>query len=317
MKKSVMFAGLLASSLLASPYLMAELQTKPAASPQVVQAASKAPSKTDKDAINAQIKKQQALLKETNKDVGEGLSNVVKAMKFMSKDQNKEAISALKAASGSFDVALAANPDIGLIPIDVGIRVNQLITTPDELKAQVKLAKKLLGDYKVQEARAVLVPLKDDIETSTVFLPMETYPDAIKQATKLLVDGDKEGAMVTLEAALSTMVTEYTTIPLTLVRADRMIEEAASLDSKVETEKKLALDLLSDADEQLKLATLLGYTDKNSELYEDISAQIKALKKEITGGNAAERLYKKLKNSVKGLIGKHSEHKEVKKEDKK
>ena len=315
MKKTVLVAGLMVSSLMASSYLMAANQPQPAASQQVVKAASKAPSQADVDAINAQIKKQQALLKETNKQVIKGFSNVIKGMKLIGNGKNKEAISALEAATGEFDVALAANPKLGLIPIDGSINVNEVVTTPAELKAQIKQARKLLEDYKVQAARAILEPLKDDIEATTVYLPMETYPDAIKEATKLLVAGDSKGAMEILKTALSTMVSESTTVPLALVRADRMIEDAAILDleGKGKKDKELALDLLSGAEEQLQFATLLGYTDKHSEEYKDIAKQIKELKKDIKGGNIVERSYKKLKSSVKALLGKHSKEKSASK----
>jgi len=84
-----------------------------------------------------------------------------------------------------------------------------------------------------------------------------------------------------------------------------MIAAASELDK--EKDKDKVLILLNAAEKQLKVATVLGYTDKNTALYEGLSSQISALKKEASGGNVVEKLYTKLKGSIKSLIGTKSE----------
>ena len=108
-----------------------------------------------------------------------------------------------------------------------------------------------------------------------------------------------------MATALSTIVIKKTVIPLAIIRTESFLKEASELDKNKDKEK--ALELLGAAEDELEIATLLGYTDNHSTAYEDLKDQIKALKKEVNGGNAVERIYKKIKQSVSNLIDKESQ----------
>lgn len=320
-KSNKLKAGLmmvaLTSTLAISPLVLADESksvTAPAASENAGVKKDIQQQVTQNKAIAAQEKKQNELLDKINQDVLDGFNKVGEATKLLGEGKEKEAINMLATATGKFDIVLAENPDAGLMPIEAGVDVTALLTTPETVEAQVKLAKDLLSDSRVQAARAVLSPLSDEIVTRTSYLPMSTYPDAIKLASKALVAGNKEEALDILATALSTVVTKVSVIPLALVRAESMIVAASALDKEADKDK--AMSLLDEAEQQLKLAVALGYTDKHSEAYKDISTQIKAVKKEAKGSNAVEKLYTKLKTSVKGLLGKHSEVQEVKSDKK-
>ena len=308
-KNALILSGLLLGSLAVSPSVLADTNAKKETKKEVLMPAkpvvSKAQDKANKKAIIKKAKSQTKLLAEVNKGVEEGFKKVIEATKLIKDDKEKEAIKALQDATGKFDLALAADPKLGLIPIASSVRVNELITTPASIKSQTALAKEFLEDSKVQAARAVLAPLQDDMITRTTSLPMATYPDAIKLATKMLVEGNKDAALETLATALSTFVNEVSVIPLSLLRVESMVSEASKLDK--EKDKAKVLVLLSAAEEQLQIATELGYTTKSTKLYEDLSSQIAAIKKEATGGNVVEKLYSKLKTSLTSLIGKKSE----------
>ncbi len=327
-KNVLILTGLLIGSLAVSPAVLADTQAKTQTTTsnavashvkagaenkakQALKASkpavSEAQDKANKKAIVDKAQSQVDLLKEVDKGIVDGFKKVIEATKLIKEDKTKEAIKALQDATGKFDVALAANPKLALIPIASTVRINELITTPEAIKAQTKLAKEFLEDSKVQAARALLLPLQDELVTRTTSLPMTTYPDAIKLATKMLVEGKKEAASATLATALSTFVDETSIVPLSLVRVESMVLAASELNK--ETGKDKALVLLSAADQQLQVAAELGYTTKNSSLYEGLSQQIKSLKKEITGGNVVEKMYSKLKDSIKSLIGKNSEQK--------
>jgi len=254
----------------------------------------------NKKAVRDKEKSQNDLLKESNKGVAEGLKHVVTATKLIEQGKEKEAIKELQAATGKFDIALAANPSLKLIPISSNVVINELITTSDEVKKEVKRAEKLLEDSKVQEARAILLPLRDELVTTTSYLPMQTYPLSIKLATKLLVDGKKNEALDTLAIALTTIVDEVTIMPLPLIRAESMIKMASTADK--EKDKKKIHALLNAAQDQLNTAVALGYSSKKSAEYKSLEEQIKALHKEIDGANKVESLYKKLIKSLKDLI---------------
>ena len=323
-KNALILSGLLIGSLAVSPTVLADTQANTNVANEVKShikagadakakkqlkatkpAVSKDQDKANKKAIVAKAKSQVDLLKEVDKGITEGFKKVIEATKLIKEGKEKEAIKALQEATGKFDIALAANPKLGLIPLASSVSINELVTTPAAVKAQTDLAKDFLKDSKVQAARALLSPLQDDMVTRTTYLPMTTYPDAIKLATKMLVEGKKDAASATLATALSTFVDEVSVVPLSLVRVEAMMLTASELDKDKDKDK--ALILLNAAEEQLKVATALGYTTKNAKLYEDLSEQIAALKKEVTGGNIVEKMYTKLKASIKNMIKKSSE----------
>ncbi len=302
---------LLVSSIAISSVVLADQPadtTKKAMGKPLVQAKTdSAQAQANNKAIKKKQDDQNKLLEEVNKGISDAFKKVQEATRLIKDGKEKEAIKALQEATGKFDIALAANPDINLIPIAAEVRVNELLTTPALAKTQVELAEDLLKDGQVQAARTVLLPLRDDMETRTAYLPMATYPDAIKLATKMLLEENKDAALATLATALSTVVEKSSIIPLSLIRAEALITSASELDK--EKGKSKALELLDTAKAQLKLATVLGYTSKDSDLYDALNEQINAVKKEITGGNVVEKLYDKLKTSFKNLIKKNSDQK--------
>jgi len=329
-KNILILSSLLIGSLAISPTVLAETQTKTEVASKVKAhvktgvenktkavlkpakpSVSKEQDKANRKAIIDKAQSQMNLLKEVDKGVVEGFTRVIEATKLIKEGKEKEAIKALQDATGKFDVALAADPNLGLIPIAASVSINELVTTPALVEVQTELAKDFLDDSKVQAARALLSPLQDDMTTVTTYLPMTTYPDAIKLATKMLIDGKKDAATAILATALSTLVDEVSVVPLSLLRVEAMILAASELDKEKDKDKVLVL--LAAAEEQLQVATALGYTSKNGELYKDLSDQIAALEKEAKGGNVVERLYSKLKTSIKKLIGKSSEIKNDKK----
>jgi ribosomal protein S7 len=329
-KKSLILSGLLIGALAVSPTVLADTQTKTEVTSEVKNyiktgaenkakeklkttkpAVSKEQDKANKKAIVDKAKSQVDLLKEVDQGIIDGFKKVVDATKLIQENKEKEAIKALQEATGKFDIALAANPKLGLIPIASTVSINELLTTAETVKTQTKLAKEFLGDSKVQAARALLMPLQDELVTRTTSLPMTTYPDAIKLATKILIEGKKDAAAKTLETALSTFVEEVSVIPLSLLRVQAMMIAASELDK--EKDKDKALSLLAASEKQLQVAAALGYTSKSAAIYKDLSDQIAALEKEVKGGNAVEKLYTKLKTSIKDLIGKSSEQKSEKK----
>jgi len=254
----------------------------------------------NKKAIRKKVESQSNLLKEVNKGVADGLKRVVEATKLIEEGKDKEAIKALQEATGKFDIALAANPKLALIPVESHIIVNELRVPASDVKSAVALAKRLLKESRVQDARAVLLPLRDEMIITTSYIPMNTYPLSIKLATKFLVDGNKNKALDTLAIGLSTIVEEVKIIPLPLVRAESMIIMAYHADK--DKDKKYIHALLKASREQLELAVNLGYSSKNGPAYKSIHTQIVALEKEVDGANKVEPLYKKLLKSIKSLL---------------
>ncbi len=261
-------------------------------------------SPTTQEAVKQEKKKQDDLLEKVNKDVVEGMDNVIKAIKLLKEEKDAEALTALQNATGKFDLALAADPELALVPVDGYVSLFDLITTPDVVKQQIKDVKALLDDGKIQDARELLSTLRDEMEISTVYLPMGTYPDSIKLATKYLIDKKREQAISILDTTIGSLVTKSASIPLGLVRAKSLIEQASKLDKEKDKEK--ILNLTNSAREQLEIANLLGYTQERLESYVDLKKQIVNLEKEIKGKNVVEKLYEELADSFAELLKKES-----------
>ncbi len=302
--KKQLINGLLAASLMVSAPLWA------AADKPVLDEAQQA---TSDKAIAKQEGKQNAMLQAINENVVAGFAKVQEAARLLTQEgRDKEAIAALEAATAKFDIALVAKPDLSLVPIDTRVAIAELITTPELIADATDTAIDHLKDGKLQAARKLLLPLRDEMVTETVLLPMETYPDAIKLATAELLKGEKDKAMAILDEAFSTFVVMRSVLPLSLLRAEAFIIEAAALDKEKDKEK--ALKLVEAAEMQLEVAVLLGYADKKSAAYEDLQELVKDLKKEIEGGNVVEKLYYKLKQGLRKLIGEESRQKSVESE---
>lgn len=253
-------------------------------------------------AVKEREQTQNNLLETVNEGVREGFQKVTQASQQISEGKDAEAIKSLEQAMGKFDIALAADPNLGLIPIESSVNVSQLMIKPETVEAYTSTAIDYLKQSQLQAARALLLPLRDEMLTRTIYLPMTTYPDAIKLATKLLIKGDKKAATDTIVTAFSTLVEKVSVVPLSLIRVEAMVMAASKLDK--EKNKEHAKELIEASEEQLNLAVALGYTNEDSHLYENIQSQLKALKTEINGGNVVQRLYKKLNNSIKNLMDK-------------
>jgi len=298
----IILNSLLISTLAISSVVLAETQQK-SSPPQMVKSTQVETKVTTKKGTKKTPKKSPSdYLKKENKEVVEAFKKVFDARQMIPQGKEREAIDALKEASKKFEEILAADPNLKMAPIASDMQLTQTFGPIDEIKAKVNMAQNLLDQGKVQDARAILLPLSDEMVTQTAYLPMVTYPETIKLATKKLLNADKPGAIEILDAGFGTVVEEQAIVPLSLLRAEAMITAASKLEK---TNKKDVLELLNSANEQLQLATILGYTNEASDLYLDLSGQIKALKKEAEGPNAVEKLYEKMKTSFTKLIHRH------------
>ncbi len=293
MKVNKLLAGILVGLAVANPVMANDTQIKKSETNQ---------------AVNKLEQKQTDLLAVVDQKVLEAFNNVQKAVTLLQEEgKEKQALSALEKAVGQFETITAARPELSLVPIQSDVVVSELVTTPTMVKRNVQLAIDLLKDHKVIAARTLLEPMQDDMVATSIYLPMATYPEAIKLATKALVEGKKEESLAIIAQALTTFVVKESVIPLGLIRAQVLIKEASKLDK--EKDKAKIKTLLNRAADELEIARLLGYTDDEGLAYEDINDQITALQKEVDGKNVVEKMYEKLASSFKKLIDKEAEQK--------
>lgn len=260
---------------------------------------------SDKKALREAAKegkeKAKKMVKIGNKDAMQGLIDVKKAIKLLDKEKPEveEAIKHLQSATGKFEVAVSLDKDLAFAPVETSIQTYILVTSSDEVKREVAFIEDLIEDGKVQDARRLLMPLRSEVVVQTTSLPMITYPDDIKDATKQLSDGTVEKAKEILKTAMDTLVVEEEIIPLPLVTAKNAIEKASKMDKK---KKGKVLEKLKLAKEQLQLASVLGYLSDDGKLHDDLQGQIEMIEKEVNGKNKAEKLYDKLKAKLERLF---------------
>ncbi|WP_457592183.1 YfdX family protein [Hydrogenimonas sp.] len=266
-----------------------------------------------KHTVTKEVKKHAKAFKQAPKEVIDALNKTLAAMEAIQKNEISTAKKELKSAIALFDKALKANPKLRLVPIDQTIEVKTFDGTVNDIKADIDLAVKLLKSHRTQLARDLLLPLEDEIDITTHYLPMDLYPKAAKKALEVLNRGKKKEALLELALGLSVITADELVIPVPLLNAQAHVEAASKVFKK---DKKEALALLDAAKEELHKALLLGYTTRHAKAYESIYKQITQIQKEIKGANHSTKLFEKIKKSFESLLHKtRKEKKELKDSD--
>lgn len=286
--RSKILTGLIATSLAAASlnaFSAAETGAQPApkmTSPTVKNSSAK------KDAATELAKRNSALVKEAVM----ANSEILQTIGYLEKGRKDEAYKTLADASGKLDVVLARDPHLKFAPIDVRSNTLEIMMKPDEVKRAVKEARTELDDGHIQKARSILDPLASEIRFSTDYLPMETYPAAIKTAVTKIQSGDLKGAEHDLYNVLSTIVTAEEVIPIPPIVAEADVHEAEQLIDKDKVKNKdQAVALLEKADQQLEMSSLLGYGE-----YKNVKKEIVSVESRIKSNSPGTNLFGKLKH---------------------
>lgn len=281
MKKTLLHSALVCGLLLSTTTLQAKSDTK--------------------TLVEKQIKENKEAFKEAPKEIVTAFKSVAAAMKALEKKQTAEAKKALKTATENFNKALKNNPDLDIVPLEENIEVFETTASSKEINDILTLTQELLVHYKLEEARVALEPLKDEMEIETISIPMKLFPLATQKALDALNKNETEKAKEAILEAYNTVLIEEALIPLPLLKAEDLIEEASLLGK---ADKETAQNLLDAAKEELERAKVLGYTTRHTKEYKVLNDAIDLVKKEIKGKNAVVKLYDKLKDSVSSLIDK-------------
>ena len=229
----------------------------------------------------------------------EGIGLTLQAAQFIQTGEKDKAISALEKASKDFAAALKADPSLDRVPFSQEIQVRSFAGDSTIIQKALDTAETLVHKRHTQDARAILNPLQDEMDFITQLLPMKTYPLATRKAAEALKQGQERAALALLGEAFGTVVVTVDVIPLPLMLAREDILTASELKA---ADAPKAKALLQDAQEELRRATLLGYTYRHAAAYQALNDQIKALQKAIDGGNPVTKLYDTLKADVEKLF---------------
>jgi len=263
----------------------------------------KSSAQVSKGAVEKEKKKAADIKKELNQKAIKAIADTYKVLDLLNQNKPKEALNLLKNVIGELEVILAANKNVSLIPINSYTIVVDTDLTPKQIGEKITEVKTRLNHGDVQGARTLLDTLQSEIDIVIENLPLATYPDAMKLASKYIIDGKLDEAKSLLQIALNSMVVKKIVIPIPLVRASDLIAEASKV---AKTNKDQALKYLNEAKKQLELAKVLGYGKDQPKVYKDLQERIDSIKKEIKGKNKAakmfEELLKKLKEFKKRLM---------------
>ena len=221
----------------------------------------------------------------------ESLKLSAKAVDELNKNKVEEAKKSLELALGKLESILASEHTPKLLPIENQIVIKNFVGTSDDVKKALAKVKTLLGLGKVQEAGELLISLQSEIDITTVSLPLASYPDALKLASKYLIEKHPAKAKHVLEIALNTFAQDEQIIPIPLINALELVAVASKI---AKDDKEQALKHLALAKDDLKKAELLGYVSSSTTTYKQLDELIEKTEKEVKGPNKAEKLFKEL-----------------------
>ena len=234
------------------------------------------------------------------------LTGTQNALSALQKNNTKQALISLKDVSEKLDFLLAKYPGLNLIPAGIDGQVHDFDTDSKQVEKIIDTADDLLEDHRVQDARQILNQLVSEMRITTLSIPLATYPLAIKDAIKLIDQGNTNEAGNLLYEAFNLLVKTTEIMPLPVLKAEALIMEASELETRNDISKassKAEILLLTDsAKDKLKLAEMLGYGVKADykQLYDAID-EIKDViytEKSVFTWDKLKSLLSALKNKV-------------------
>ncbi len=214
----------------------------------------------------------------------------------LDKKNSEKAVKDLEKAIGKLEVVLADKKAPAMLPIDSSVVAVEYLGDLKSIRENLALVRKYLKDGEIQEARRVLDKLRSEIDVVTVSLPLISYPQALKLAARYLHEEKVDEARDILEMAINTLVRDEIIIPVPLLKAEALVEEARKVAKK---DKEQALKHLDAARNELKLAEALGYASSSDTTYKMLDDAVSSVEKEIKGKNRAEKLFAGLKEKLK------------------
>ena len=248
-----------------------------------------------------------------DQDAVAAIAETRNAINAIDQENTQEAIQALERATGKLDILLARYPELALVPVSTQITIIDLAPRDFDLIEPIRdEAKRAVNEEDFPTGRALLHNLVSEIRTSTVNLPLETYPDAMKEAARLLHQGRTDEARAEMQLALSTLVVTEQSRPIPLINALTELAAAMALAAQGQDQQNQdqqnqdqVLWLLEDARTQLKLARELGYARRDPE-YKELDRAIRDIERQIRAKEKTESPFAKLREKFSSFFNRVS-----------
>ena len=236
------------------------------------------------------------------------LDETKRAVEALANGDDAAALAALETATGKLELILARRPELALAPVDATIEAVELVADTPALRDVTTAAEVSFISGRYQVARTLLRDFASETVVRVANLPMATYPDAIKEAARL-VDAGKvdEGAFV-LRVALGTLAVTETVYPHPLIDAEVHLDAARKLaesaDHSDEQNDRLAA-ALEAARLSIERAEAFGYgTDDD---FRDLYDAIREIERKTKDGSGITGLFTGVLDSLSGVISKASD----------
>src|SRR6056297_774578 len=164
--------------------------------------------------------------KKNMQDAVEALEATNDALAALDEERIEDALESLAVATGKLELLVARDPDLALAPTSVAVSTYDIYGSSSAIKSAIAEASDALKSGDVQAARKLLSGLRSETVISVTNIPLATYPAAIKAITPLIDEGKVEAAKRDLQAALSTLVVVNHSVPLPVLRAAGLLEQA-------------------------------------------------------------------------------------------
>ena len=229
------------------------------------------------------------------------------AIKAIADNKVDEALAAIERATGKINLLLARNPATALVPVSFEVEIVDA-APPDlkEIRRRAAAAELAVGGKAFPAARVLLESLASEIRVRIYTLPLATYPEALKNAARLLDEKKTKEASTVLLTALNTLVEIDQATPLPLALAQAAIDAAQQMRDK---DKEVAQKHLALARTELERAKELGYAGKDPE-YAALGKSIKDLEKQLKSGGETGSLFASLKQKISAFFKRESETKQ-------
>lgn len=204
----------------------------------------------------------------------------------------------LKEASKKMDLVLSARPGVDKVPASVDLFVLDSKADDNAVKRVTSKAHDDFEDDHPQLARVALREIASEVNIISIFVPIPSYPGAIRTATQQLESGNMAEAQATLQKALSTLVREEAVIPLPLIRAQALVAYGGEL-AKDKANKDQLNQILQETHAQITATEKYGYGSRKD--LKDARSYIKEVQKRMDKGQDVQEEMGRLANNLQLL----------------
>ena len=230
----------------------------------------------------------------------EETKNVVKAI---ADNRIVDAFAGIERVNGTINVLLARYPAAAQIPVAAEVDVIDLAPTDRKSISNIVTAvNAAILEQDFPSARVLLHGLTSELRVRTYNMLLATYPNALRDAARLLDQQKTKEASDVLITALNTLTVVDRVDPLPLLIAQKEINKAESLGDK---DKDAALNLLADSRMQLERARALGYAGKDPE-YDALNKSISDLQNQLKGNRSPLQAFTDLREKLSAFFKKQS-----------